>query len=178
MLSLTKIKSFRISKACHLIFKNMKTKAIFTSTLLLLLPFFVVSCVTTPPKTSLELQAFQKKSFEASKSVAFSSTMSVFQDLGYIIKAADKDTGLIQAASPTKSIQLFGSHMSNTQATAFVEQVNSTTSSIRLSFVKVNESSSGYGMKSKSDTPVEKPEVYSNAFTKIQGAIFVRKNNQ
>ena len=137
----------------------------------------VTSCATGTTKTSLELQAFQKKSFEASKSVAFASVVSVFQDLGYIIKSADKDTGLIQAASPTKSIQLFGSHMSNTEATAFVEQFKPTTSSIRLNFVAVNESSSGYGMKSKSDKPIEDPEVYQNAFSKIQEAIFLRTNN-
>ena len=138
----------------------------------------LVSCAGhTPTKTALELQAFQKKSFETSKSVGFASTMSVFQDLGYIIKNADKDTGLIQAASPTKNMVFFGSHMSNTEASAFVEQLRPKKTSIRLNFVEVKESSSGYGMKAKSDKPVEDPEIYNNAFSKIQEAIFIRTNN-
>ena len=51
----------------------------------------ITSCATAPTKTALELQAFQKKNFAAQKSVVFSSTMSVFQDLGYIIRNADKE---------------------------------------------------------------------------------------
>lgn len=136
----------------------------------------ISSCATAPTKTGLELQAFQKKNFTAQKSVVFSSTMSVFQDLGYIIRNADKDTGLIQAASPTKNLAFFGSHMSNTEASGFVEQLTPKKTSLRLNFVDVKESSSAYGMKSKRDKPVEDPEVYRNAFQKIQEAIFIRTN--
>lgn len=156
----------------------MKMKQIIMLLSVSLTSMLFVSCAgLTPTKTSLELQAFQKKSFETSKSVAFASTMSVFQDLGYIIKNADKDTGLIQAASPTRNIVLFGSHMSNTEASAFVEQLRPGKTSIRLNFVNVSESSSGYGMKSKRDTPVEDPEMYRNAFSKIREAIFVRTSS-
>ena len=166
---------YLISKVWRPISRIMKIKTILATLVFTVSPIFVTSCATGPTKTPLELQAIQKKTFEASKSVAFASVMSVFQDLGYIIKSADKDTGLIQASSPTKNVVLFGSHMSNTEASAFVEQLNSTKTSIRLNFVAVSESSSGYGMKSKSDRPVETPETYQNAFNKIQEAIFIRK---
>lgn len=125
-------------------------------------------------KSGLELQAFQKQSFSTSKKVAFASTMSVFQDLGYVIKSASFETGLISASSPTKNVLFFGSHMSNTDASAFIEETSSNSTSIRLNFVNVSESSSGYGMKARSDLPVQEAEPYQNAFSKIREAVFVR----
>ena len=137
----------------------------------------VIGC-STPQKTGLELQAFQKKQFETTKKIAFASVMSVFQDMGYTIKQANTDTGFIQASSPTKNMVLFGSHMSNTDATAFVEEINEKNSAIRLNFVQNKESSSGYGMKSKSDKPVLDPKVYEGAFNKIQEAVFIRNSSK
>jgi hypothetical protein len=135
----------------------------------------ITGCVTGGSKKSgLELQAFQKKEFACSKKTAFAATVSVFQDLGYIVKSASLETGLISAASPTKNIVFMGSYMSNTEATAFVEEFSPAKTSIRLNFVNVAESSSGYGMKSRSDIPVETATPYDNAFGKIQEAIFVR----
>ncbi len=137
------------------------------------------SCVSGGSKKSgLELQAFQKKDFECEKKVAFASTISVFQDLGYIIKSADLETGLISASSPTKNLHFYGSYMSNTEASAFIEELVPKKSSIRLNFVKVNESSSGYGMKSKYDSPIETADAYENAFGKIREAIFIRTNSR
>lgn len=137
----------------------------------------LIGCAT-PQQTGLELQAFQKKQFETSKKIAFASVMSVFQDIGYTIKQANAETGFIQASSPTKNVVFFGSHMSNTDATAFVEEINDKNSAIRLNFVQNNESSSGYGMKSKSDKPVIDPKVYEGAFIKIQEAIFIRNSSK
>ena len=56
-----------------------------------------------PTMTPLEIQSMQTRSFESSYNVAFSSTMSVFQDLGYVVSSADKATGLIAAESATDS---------------------------------------------------------------------------
>ena len=138
----------------------------------------MAGCATAPQMTSLELQAIQKRQFDVKKQIVFASAMSVFQDLGYTIKSAEIQTGLIQAQSPTKNFVFFGSHMSNVEATAFVEELSATKTSIRLNFVQVSESSSGYGMKSKSDQAIVDPKVYENAFTKIQEAIFIRTNTQ
>ena len=133
-------------------------------------------CVTGgAPKSSLELQAFQKKDFAAARKVVFGSVMSVFQDLGYTVKQASMETGFIQASSPTKNILIFGSHMSSTDATAFIEEITPGKTSVRLNFVLNQESSSGYGMKAKADKPVVDPKVYQGAFEKIQEAVFIRK---
>ena len=43
--------------------------------------------------SGLELQQIQSHDFEASKDIVFASVMSVLQDGGYRIQAADKDTG-------------------------------------------------------------------------------------
>ena len=133
-------------------------------------------CASTPQLTSLEIQAFQKRSFEAEKKIAFGATVSAFQDLGYTIKSADIETGFIQASSPAKNVVFFGSHTSLTEASAFIEQILEKTS-IRLNFVESVESSSAYGMKGKSETPNMNAEIYNNAFTKIQEAIFIRQGN-
>ena len=146
-----------------------------TVALWLVMICLITGCAATAPtKTPLELQAFQRKEFSTTKKVGFASTLSVFQDLGYIVRAADIETGLITANSPTKSFVSSGSHMSNTEATAFVEELATKRTFIRLNFVRVDESSSGSGMKRKTDTPIEDPKLYENAFQRIQEAIFVR----
>ena len=138
-------------------------------------------CGSTPPpqKTSLEIQAFQKKQFDTTKKIAFSSVVSVLQDLGYIIKTADFETGLITGNSPTKSEStgFFSetSKMSNTGVTAFVEDFGTSRASIRLNYVGVRESSSESGMKSRTDEPILDPIVYQTSFSKIQEAIFIRE---
>lgn len=141
-----------------------------------------IGCGSSPPekpKSSLAIQAFQKNEFETPKKIAFSAVISVLQDLGYIIKSADFDTGLITGNSPTKS-ESTGfisetSHMSNTGVTAFVEEFGTSRSSIRLNFVEVKESFTESGMKSRVDTPVLDPLVYQSSFSKIREAIFIRE---
>src|SRR5262245_50760185 len=70
---------------------------------------FLVSLLigsTTPPQqqqTSLQIQAVQTKDFETAEFVVFSSVLSVFQDLGYIVESADRATGFITAGSPTSN---------------------------------------------------------------------------
>ncbi len=144
----------------------------------------LVGCVSTPPqKTSLQLQAIQSQNFETDKSVAFAATLSVFQDLGYIIQSADKDTGFITAKSATKSDHSFFTVMSGnttnstTNATAYVEQLKPGLSKIRLNFVISNKSSSQYGQTSANDQVIEDTNVYESAFNKIGDAIFIRSGS-
>ena len=141
---------------------------------------FLVGCVasTAPTKPSIQLQAFQSKEFETTKATAFASTMSVFQDLGYIIGTADLETGFITGKSPTKQdfVLFVGQRMRDVKATAFVESLGRKRAKIRLSFVNSTQTSSGYGMRGAHDQPIEEPEVYQDAFSKIAKAIFVRKN--
>ncbi len=49
---------------------------------------------SAPPKTALELQSIQQRDFEASRETTFAATVSVLQDLGYIVGGADRGYGL------------------------------------------------------------------------------------
>jgi len=139
-------------------------------------------CVMPPAKpqlSSLQLQVIQSRDFETSKKLAFASVMSVFQYLGYIIESANLDTGFITAKSPTRSIYEFrGVAMRCTRATAFIEELKPDLSKVRLNFVDSVETSSQQGARNVNDTAVENPQIYQNAFTKIQEAIFIRTGFQ
>lgn len=141
----------------------------------------VSGCATTAAKpTSLEIQAFQTKEFETSKTIAFGSTLSVFQDLGYIVSSADRDTGFITAASPagtkTNFWEALGGVTSSgqTKATAFIEEIRPGFTTIRLNFVDSKNSSSIYGQTTANDKPILDPKAYESAFAKIGDAIFIR----
>lgn len=144
---------------------------------------FIAACgggTVRPTLTPLEIQALQQHEYETDKEVAFSSVVSVFQDLGYIVKSADKDTGFITADSPTKDTTGFISLLngnklnSQTSATAFVETVTPGRTRIRLNFLTSNSESTWYGRDSKHDIPILDGRVYQAAFERIEEAIFIR----
>ncbi len=144
----------------------------------------VAGCVTpqAPKLTPLEIQSLQSREYEETKAVVFPSVLSVFQDLGYIVKTADKDTGFITAESPTDNStgfwDAFAGIAVNSQniATAFIEEIGQTTK-IRLNIVAKKSTSSTYGQNSKQDTPILDAKVYQNAFERIESAIFIRSSN-
>ena len=155
------------------------------------LRFFVVSlflllagCQTVPrvTMTPMEIQSLQTREYEHSKDVVFPSVMSVFQDLGYTIKSADKETGLITAQSAAQSnvaskVILGISDVSQTSVTAFIEQLGKMTR-VRLNFVSSSQKSYGYGQTDRQETPVLTAETYKVAFEKIDSAVFVRSSTQ
>jgi len=150
----------------------MNKKLFFTVAASLLI---MAGCVAPSQvqKSSLELQAIQVKEFETNSKIAFASVMSVFQDLGYTINSASLETGLITARSPTTQEQTFsGRTMKDERATAFVEQISVDRTKIRLSFVQ----STRVVFRGESETPVQEPEPYQNAFSRIQQSIFLKKN--
>jgi hypothetical protein len=154
-------------------------KAYFFS--LIMVGIFVLSgCMPGNYKstmTSLELQSIQSREFETTKKIAFASTLSVMQDLGYIIESGDFDTGLITGKSPTDRGMIFGGTTQEfRKATGFVETISNKTAKIRLNFVDITKASSAYGMAQRVDKPIEDPELYRGVFEKIQKAIFVRSN--
>ena len=143
----------------------------------------VAGCATTsaPTLTPLEIQSLQTREYEHGKDIVFPSVLSVFQDLGYIVKSADKDTGLITAESAAKSdaaskFWLGISNVSQTSATAFIEKIGKITR-VRLNFVTSSKKSYGYGQSDRQDTPILNAEVYKNAFERVESAIFVRSAN-
>lgn len=158
----------------------MKTKIALVAAAILMLQ---TGCSTPPPqKTSLEMQQIQSREFETTKEIGFASVVSIFQDLGYIIQSADKDTGFITANSPTKNTKdwLFTGNNYNTQtkATAFVEQIRPGFTRVRLNFVTTTQSSAWYGQTGTEDQPIQDAAIYQKAFEKIEDAIFVRSGTK
>lgn len=177
-------------------------KPITCSIFPILIALYLIGCKTVevqPEKTSLEIQAIQAKQFETTQNVAFSSTLSVFQDLGYIVKSADRETGFITAQSASRSKKESNQRLkigdfqfnladllddssdskkttrSYTSATAFIEELRPHSTQIRLNFVVSRLSSSRQGQSEQRDTIVEDPKIYQNAFNKIGDAIFIRQ---
>ncbi len=145
--------------------------------------FFLFSCATSPTAPALtpaEIQSIQSRQYDESKEVVFSSVVSVFQDLGYQIAAADLATGIItsQSAAANDAAYAFWTGVAKntqTKATAFVETIGSITS-VRLNFVTSTNESFGYGQQRKSEVPVIDSQIYQNAFEKVENAIFMRSS--
>lgn len=142
--------------------------------------FLFAGCATTkaPTLTPLEIQSLQTREYEQHIDVVFPSVISVFQDLGYTINGADKNTGLITAESTAKSDKaakfwLGVTKVSQTSATAFVEKVAKMTR-VRLNFVERKKESSAWGRSDREDEAILDAPIYKNAFERIENAIFVR----
>ena len=144
----------------------------------------VAGCVVTEVKqlTPLEKQSLQTREYEESKEIVFPSVLSVLQDNGYIVKSADKDTGLITAESPTDNttgfLEIFAGVIANQQTavTAFIETIGPITK-VRLNFVVQTSSSSEYGQSSKKSESILDAATYQNVFEQIESAIFIRSAN-
>jgi hypothetical protein len=132
----------------------------------------------------LELQQIQAKDFEAPIDIVFSSVMSVLQDAGYIINAADKSTGLITGQGQTKTensglvaallLGSIDSKTSSTRVSATVEPTSTTITRVRLNFVSTTSSRSTYNLGSTDDKMIADAKIYTNVFEKIDQAIFIR----
>ena len=129
----------------------------------------------------MQIQAMQQKEFEAPKQTLFASVIDVLQDLGYTVGSADMGSGFITAESATVNktsmVDAFLAHSSgsgNTRATAFIEQMPSGMTRVRLNFVSTKVLSSQWGQNSRQDTPILDAEVYRRAFEKVDEALFVR----
>lgn len=134
-----------------------------------------------PEPTALELQALQTRDVEASKDQAFGAVMSVLQDSGYRIQAADKDTGLITGIASTKGKMTyslwtgFGKSKKSPIVSAFIEQRTPTLSRVRLSFVMGKVKSTIYGSGAQDEEPIFDPVVYQKAFEQIDQTLFIRR---
>lgn len=149
---------------------------------ILLVTLALTGCATKAPvqMTPMEIQSLQTRDFDNSKKIVFASVVSVMQDLGYTVNNADFETGLINAESSAESDEamkfwLGQSHVSQTKATAFVEEIGKTTK-VRLNFVATKQVSYAYGQTDRDDTPILEAKLYQNTFEKIENAIFVRSS--
>jgi hypothetical protein len=160
--------------------------AIYRRSAVLVLALMLGACATSkrPSETPLQLQSFQARQFEASKTAAFGSVLTVFQDLGYIVASADRETGFITAASPAGTRTNFWDALggvqtsAQTRATAFVEEIRPGFVSVRLNFVNAQRRSNIYGQTNDVDKPVLDPKAYEAAFERISDGIFVRTGSR
>ncbi len=165
----------------------MKNKLPCTLVLSLLLAACATDQHTAPQKTSLEIQAFQSKQFDVDKKTAFNSTMSVFQDLGYVVNSASLETGFISAESPLKGADGMKAFLENlssmrsegkTAVTAFVEEIGPRATKVRLNFVQRDKLMMDRGQQANRERPVMDPKIYETAFNKIGDAIFIRTSQK
>jgi hypothetical protein len=135
----------------------------------------------TPQMTPLQIQSMQTHEFDAPKEDVFASVVSVMQDAGYRIENAEIQTGIITSVGSTKAklnyniFFGFGKSKKTPMATAFVEQIGKTTR-VRLNFVMAKVKSTIYGSQPQDEEPVLDQSVYSDAFEKIEQALFVRRS--
>ncbi len=152
---------------------------------------------TPPPKpelNSLQIQAMQTQQFNASKRNTFNAVMTVLQNEGYVIQAANYDTGFITAQSATKKVSsdlgdmrfglFFGGVGGSAQpehitydesVSAFVTPINTvkhkSAAKVRLSFV-AHKTISGNGTRTE-DQQIIDSSVYKKAFVDIRQQLFV-----
>jgi hypothetical protein len=146
--------------------------------------FLTLSACQMEPEinlTPLEIQSMQSRAYDKPKDIVFPSVMSVLQDLGYSIKVADINTGLITAESTAKSnlamkVWLGIAEVSQTTADAFIEEVQGKTK-VRINFINVVKQSSSWGQNDREDKQILDPVPYQNAFEKVENAIFVRSGS-
>lgn len=133
-----------------------------------------------PQLTGLALQQIQARDFEVKKDVSFPAVMTVLQDSGYRIQAADRDTGLVTALASTKSKLTwapfvgFGRSKKTPVVSAYIED-RGAGSRVRLSFVMAKVKSNAYGTSLSDEEPITDPATYRDAFERIEKEIFVRQ---
>lgn len=134
-------------------------------------------CDNTPKMTSLQLKSLQEREFESNKKTVFASTVSVLQDLGYLVKTVDYKGGLITAESPLETsrnyLTLNKSHK-RTGVSAFVDEFPKKTT-VRLNFVTNDVSEHWFSRDTTEETVILDPSVYNEIFDKIGESIFLRE---
>jgi hypothetical protein len=132
--------------------------------------------------SGLELQQLQTHDFDADKKVTFGSVMSVFQDAGYRIQAADLETGLITGIGSSKgkvTYNLFwgiGKSKKTPIVSAYIEEISSRMTRVRLNFVMGKVKSTLYSSQPQDEEPIIDPVVYQDAFEKVSQAVFLRQS--
>lgn len=136
----------------------------------------------TPEMTALQIQAMQSRDVEGSYKTVFASLMSVLQDAGYRIENADRDTGLVTGVGSSKGkltynlFTGFGKSKKSPIVSAFAEEINASTTRVRLNFVMAKMKSNGYGSQPQDEEPILDAAVYQDAFEKLNQAVFIRNS--
>ena len=134
-----------------------------------------------PELSGLALQQIQARDYEAEKGMVFASAMTILQDSGYRILAADKDTGLITATASTQSRATwlpfvgFGRSKKTPIVSVFVEE-RGPAPRVRMNFVLSKAKTMGYGMNSNDEEPITDVAIYKDAFERLDKELFVRQS--
>jgi hypothetical protein len=165
--------------------KNLRSFATFVAAAALL-PALAATPISAKEKkvemTALQIQSMQSRDIEGQYKAVFASVMSVLQDAGYRIENADRDTGLVTGVGSSKGkltynlFMGFGKSKKSPIVSAFVEEINPTTSRVRLNFVMAKLKSNAYGSQPQDEEPVLDAAVYQDAFEKINQAVFIRSS--
>lgn len=126
-------------------------------------------CSTTTnvsERLSLEIQEFQSRSFEIDKKTAFSSTISVFQDLGFIINSANYEIGFITADNIDMQI-----------ATASFDELENLIK-IRLNFKIKPKINNNLFPTSSEINFIDERKTYDRFFDKVGETIFIKSANR
>lgn len=136
-----------------------------------------VAAKKEPQLTGLALQQIQSRDLETTTDIAFPAVMTVLQDSGYRILAADKETGLISAQGSTESKLSYniwwgmGKKKEVPIVSAFIEMRGPGITRVRLNFVM----STGKTRNTFTDEkPITDPAVYKDAFERIEKEVFTR----
>lgn len=132
-----------------------------------------------PQISPLALQQMQTRDYDLTKVISFPAVMTVLQDSGYRIQAADKDTGLITATASTKSKMTwlpfvgFGRSKKTPVVSAFIED-RGAGSRVRINFVLAKTKNGAYGSSWSDEEPINDAAIYRDAFERIDREIFTR----
>lgn len=135
-----------------------------------------------PEMTALQIQAMQSRDVEGSYKTVFASLISVLQDAGYRIENADRDTGLVTGVGSSKGkltynlFTGFGKSKKSPIVSAFIEEISSSASRVRLNFVMAKLKSNAYGSQAQDEEPILDAAVYQDAFEKLNQAVFIRNS--
>lgn len=147
--------------------------------------------------TPVEIQAMQSRTIDCSYKVAYAAVIDIFQELGYIIQNSEFSTGLIVAKSsiddytsgkwtpgkwtdgkwtPGEWTPNAESTMRWRTATAHIEELSNNQVLIRVSFIAHKQMSNELIKNSESSYAITSAQVYAKFYSKIDNAIFIRKN--
>lgn len=153
--------------------------------------FVLASCVSqtvAPTLTPVQKQQIQARTYDSgqSKDDLFNSVLSVFQDKGYIIESANRDTGIVTATSETQDNstglqKAFGVTVTaQSKVTATVLQYGAGIR-VRLNFLNIDETKrqqcNAWGtcntLSDVDDSIIYDSNVYTSVFNAIDDALFI-----
>jgi hypothetical protein len=151
----------------------------------------LVGCASNSPSievnhSALALRQFQKKEFHTTHKIEMiKAVMGSLQDIGFTIKNANADLGLISAEIQVSDSSAFSQYMQSWiykettiasvkhwEATINID-VKGEVSMVRASFLAKALNKVGGVIKSE---PILEPKFYQDFFTRVDKALFLSKN--